>query len=787
MSLLRRGPRVSLGLDLALWDFRVEDPQDRRLDNVLEVQLGYDPASNVSGISSKITIHWGLVLALFATWVAFFSRGRACAASLGNRLKCRRRRESQLTAREYAAARISNHGQRFKYRPLSEARAEIRLVYILPGSGDDPVLVNMIHASLYNLPPYTALSYCWGQSQDADLIVINGSNCEIGPNLGSALRQIRKDRGKYADMAYWIDALCINQADSSETSSQVQRMTEIYGKAESVTVWLGPPTEETEMAFAKMRALESPLFNPQQVPEVMGWDVARLRKLEARRRAGVNDESAVTSWRAIADVLSNPYFTRVWVAQELTNPYNNRVRVIGGRQGQRFDLISTVAATMFFIKIDLKSQELSLPQHVREAMERVSKASDILNSLDTLQIVRYRLEPGWLIRYPRDLYQLLFPRAGARSRKSQWKNNVLPLLVNFSALDSTDPRDKVFAAFSVLSKYVPDLVIDYTLITKEVYQKVVYSAIQSMEDLSILDYCGSDSQDLPSWTPDWRMNQEIRRLSVYDEASGGKAIYSCSAHKSPVIDLNIAQGRLTARGVIVDKVKRCSQSVGPYTEECHSEWWSMAKYHEDSLNTSQSNAWETYKRTVVADSTKVQVWDPAGSTWSDRVQNTAISLYEALLAIGRPHSADQPLTTLLGYFQRAYSRGLVAYSYKRGGTALFSDHDLSASSTARLEGGGISPDNNMYLREVTTGRKFCMTQSGRMGLVPKEAQPGDDIAVLYGSYTPTLLRCLDIRIGHGPASSYKLLGGTYIDGLMDGVVIKMVEAGDLKVSDLNLY
>jgi hypothetical protein len=38
----------------------------------------------------------------------------------------------------------------------------------------------------------------------------------------------------------WIDQLYINQADDTEKSVQVDLMSEIYSKARSVIVWLGP-------------------------------------------------------------------------------------------------------------------------------------------------------------------------------------------------------------------------------------------------------------------------------------------------------------------------------------------------------------------------------------------------------------------------------------------------------------------------------------------------------------------------------------------------------------------
>jgi hypothetical protein len=39
----------------------------------------------------------------------------------------------------------------------------------------------------------------------------------------------------------WVDALCINQEDTTERNHQVMQMGAIYEKAKRVVVWLGRP------------------------------------------------------------------------------------------------------------------------------------------------------------------------------------------------------------------------------------------------------------------------------------------------------------------------------------------------------------------------------------------------------------------------------------------------------------------------------------------------------------------------------------------------------------------
>jgi hypothetical protein len=70
---------------------------------------------------------------------------------------------------------------------------------------------------------YVALSHCWGDQTDIAPIVCNGDKLEVASNLNEALALIRND-SDYRPSYIWADALCINQEDVDERSSQVTLM-----------------------------------------------------------------------------------------------------------------------------------------------------------------------------------------------------------------------------------------------------------------------------------------------------------------------------------------------------------------------------------------------------------------------------------------------------------------------------------------------------------------------------------------------------------------------------------
>ncbi|KAL1597182.1 hypothetical protein SLS60_008764 [Paraconiothyrium brasiliense] len=94
----------------------------------------------------------------------------------------------------------------------------------------------MTPATFKEAPQYDALSYTWGESKRSKWIVVNGKRMTIRENLWHALHSIRR---KDVAQVMWVDAICINQADAGEKSSQVPLMSFTYSRARQVLLWLG--------------------------------------------------------------------------------------------------------------------------------------------------------------------------------------------------------------------------------------------------------------------------------------------------------------------------------------------------------------------------------------------------------------------------------------------------------------------------------------------------------------------------------------------------------------------
>ncbi|KAF2450113.1 hypothetical protein P171DRAFT_350795, partial [Karstenula rhodostoma CBS 690.94] len=130
---------------------------------------------------------------------------------------------------------MSSH-QPFEYYPIP-GPGYIRLLHLHPDSDNPAELRGCLKFHKLSEPSmYEAISYAWGEFPKFNqVIVLDGKVLKITDNLYAALMAFcRPDRVR----VLWADAICINQADTTEKAQQVALMAEIYSKARSVQVWL---------------------------------------------------------------------------------------------------------------------------------------------------------------------------------------------------------------------------------------------------------------------------------------------------------------------------------------------------------------------------------------------------------------------------------------------------------------------------------------------------------------------------------------------------------------------
>lgn len=297
-------------------------------------------------------------------------------------------------------------------------------------------------------------------------------------------------------------------------------------------------------------------------------------------------------------------------------------------------------------------------------------------------------------------------------------DTVLDLLCNARRLELTDKRDRIYAFIGLpgFQKLSRDLVIDYDKSWPEVYYDVAHWHIVTNMSLLVLHYVEHNRETLasdhPSWVPQWHTRQytEILRSKGRDEGT--------LSHYSPPIYLYVTRPRiLEVQGILLDTIEFTSApfSSEPSTEEIQAVW----------------------------------------NLWRQQNKRDAYKHFSSLLAFVNALLADKMIP----------GTARVAHINLR----TFLQQLFGVESTQREEKFGVwAASHGDHARDVHSlisrnliNRRFAVTRRGCFGLVPNAAAEGDLYSILFGAYTPFVLRVT------GKEGHYKLAGEGFLVSSQD--------------------
>ncbi|KAK4954658.1 hypothetical protein LTR10_008091 [Elasticomyces elasticus] len=206
---------------------------------------------------------------------------------------------------EYKPFPITQHaGRTIKYPVLDAEQRQIRLLTFKSNKRRD-VVGHFTVVSLNETPQYTALSYVWGAEPKQKTIYIDSECFRVRLSLFAYLKLAAKE--KTIGHGIFIDAICINQSDDAEKSSQIALMGRLYENAFEVTVWFGAERSWVPRLVDKHRAILNP---------------AVLRSCllsEATVHLTIEDANEVRA-QVRDSLLHHTYWSRIWTAQEYLLP-----------------------------------------------------------------------------------------------------------------------------------------------------------------------------------------------------------------------------------------------------------------------------------------------------------------------------------------------------------------------------------------------------------------------------------------------------------------------------------
>lgn len=586
------------------------------------------------------------------------------------------------------------------YLPLDPALEQIRILILHPGPKSAELCCSLAYTSLgaADHKKYEAVSYCWGDINDVESIKLNGRSFVITKSAGGALRAFRQEK---EERSIWLDAICINQQDGEERGAQVSMMGEIYRAAVRALVWLG----EDDGTFGDAKALMIALLRQMRDAPGMSkdpngeqiWNVLKDHEWESNlHRADIRTHGIP------------PYDSAAWDALEqfFCRPWFTRTWVI---------------------------QEIVLSQR-----------PIAFCGGDQLEWVIIEMAASWITK---QRYDARSQRAGLRRAKNVsmvWlfarESSLHSLLLLTRDFQSTDPKDKIFGLLSLATDCRDSLPVElkpsYLNSTSRVFSDATKYMIRASQSLDVLSHIGfvapfketsgsSGDCPFPSWVPRWDLTEPAGTWDELNTVFWGRPEHPFSVSGPSAVDLDTINGdadSIVLQGFRVDRIKGMSSIID------------SGKLAETDMAIS---IWNTYANGLMS--------YPTGE--------------KLLRAFSLTMVADSTLNKNPASLDSQHDLDFAAYISARGGGL---DH-LSKDDQSLLISNALKGDEIRYraaATNATTGRSFCTTESGWMGICPPTARTGDLICLLFGGAHFYIIRRERKRS--------RFVGECYVHGRMDG-------------------
>ena len=310
------------------------------------------------------------------------------------------------------------------------------------------------------------------------------------------------------------------------------------------------------------------------------------------------------------------------------------------------------------------------------------------------------------------------------------------LLLEFISFNATDPRDMVYALLSLANDGSSSVLDpDYSIPVQTTFIKSARHIMQKSESSALLHAAGIGYSrrvnDLPSWVPDFSLTRGGGFISNFLVNSK----YKASGDTRGSIHRDLGSNRIALKGILIDKLSALSSMPKP--DVPYHDWINSIAKMINSLqpNSSAESNHEIFWRTIIANRTHLR--EPATTEHAD------------------------------------YYTSYITLMHMKAGEAANEDTDLEALSKTIQE----SSLFQMALNVNLSGRQAFITHGGRAGLTSPETLEGDLVCIILGATTPFILREDIVR--DGEQCMYRLVGESYVHGLMDGKGLELGPVQDI--------
>ncbi|KAG8169608.1 hypothetical protein KVR01_000353 [Diaporthe batatas] len=618
------------------------------------------------------------------------------------------------------------------YKPLGQRQRTIRLLTLLPGSGE--ICCRLTVSSLEDARGrYKALSYNWDPPEKAAqqrIYFEKVGAVSVMPNLHAALCRLRDATDV---VVLWVDRLCIDQKNTEERTHQVGMMRDIYTNSIEVIVWLGAEGK-TGVSRQPITEFWGDERDNQHIASHLGRMYIQNQRASEDSYTGLmtNMYGAFCMISLLAQGLEA---SKIWYLRRL----DYAPAIIQGLKAllgmSWWTRIWVVQETVVASRAIVFCGNISMPWEVfSRAAYQISR-----HSVELLGLIPARTYGSTLSCFYRQINEIDYTRA---SWNAVEPSALLPLLRKFRNRDATDPRDKVFALLGLVKYWggSDPLEPDYNQRLSLVYLETTKHLIRGYKSLAVLSGTKASPQTLfkgfPTWLTDWNYvppTDEADRLGTQHlYQTLGDAVGGVRLHGTTLLEI---------RGVRVDRISSTFSSDPP------------VELGQDGQNINNTNT------------NKAKTLHNICSEWWERVSRPASALYEygaseiaatVWDAFWRTLCADliylPSAFTEKNKFRRTKPADSISFEKWRTGQDLASDHRrtsivhgmfIDSVSEEDVEAQHNYETFHRSIECATRGRSFFLTEKGGMGLGPETCQKGDEVHLVLGSRVPMILRASD--------------------------------------------
>ncbi|GLB07759.1 hypothetical protein AtubIFM57258_003124 [Aspergillus tubingensis] len=626
----------------------------------------------------------------------------------------------------------------YVYKEIDNTVPRIRVLELFPA----PNMEADIHCELQELQlsdsqrtdrSFEALSYVWGSDERPNLVYINNHQLPITSNLDNALRHLRRKSQK---RRLWVDAICINQDNRPEKSTQILLMRRIFAEASRVLIWLGPGDEDTDKAIAVLAQKAEDQNQTSSVKDLLRPVLPGLEKIFTR------------SW-----------WSRMWVYEEAVVASRCPLVICGQSQ------IEWTSLNQEELRWDLMLDFYEERPNIRDIHIRGTQE---------------------FMDYPNSYYN-------QTPEQRRQRVSLFTLLKATCHRHAFDARDKIYAVLGLVTDGSADHVQpDYTASVSQVYQAATLAILNSEEKFDILHRVHSPSRlaDLPTWCPDFSTGEwgSFERGDHFFPLGDTTRFAADQGIARQQVTHNASSESIKIRGVEVSRIT--SARASSFTSAVIAEYWTRVRNGmrmaviDDAINTLELE-WSEIAERIHSVLTETMGIDEAnrklakGEAW--RILSAGRPLYQ--FADLKPENqlriADSEFEDGYWLFEkdlRDRQAGLPYMNHMRPNNMRPWSDLISNQDVPNLQAWSMS-----YQKEIVQSLEdtsFFVTENDLYGISACCVEKHDILCVLFGCRLPAILRQREDK--------YQLVSFAYIPAIMNGELFTGKDETEIEMETFEL-